>query len=193
VKRRLLLILLLLVGGAIVNVAVAWGCATFASLPTTLTPQAMKNEDRVWWRARAPDDFPSDPDWAGVHVARGSALLRLAVQSGGMSSVVAHRLRSGWPTPAMERSHWSSINQFEWRDAWTVDSPVSFSVPLRPIWPGFAINTLFYALILWLLFAAPFVLRRRRRIKRGLCPQCAYPVGASDVCTECGASVASTV
>jgi hypothetical protein len=59
-------------------------------------------------------------------------------------------------------------------------------IPYIPIWPGFAINTMFYAGILWLVFAAPFALRRRRRIKRGLCPACAYPVGESDVCTECG-------
>jgi hypothetical protein len=65
-------------------------------------------------------------------------------------------------------------------------------IPLRPIWPGFAINTLFYAGILWLLFAAPFALRRRfrgGRIKRGLCPACAYPVGDSPVCSECGKAV----
>jgi hypothetical protein len=64
------------------------------------------------------------------------------------------------------------------------------TVPICPIWPGFAINTLFYAAIVWLLFAAPFALRRRRRIKRGLCPACAYPVGESAVCTECGKAVA---
>jgi hypothetical protein len=69
------------------------------------------------------------------------------------------------------------------------DIPAVRVVPYQPIWPGFAINTLFYAGILWLLFAAPFALRRRRRIKRGLCPACAYPVGASDVCTECGKPV----
>jgi hypothetical protein len=60
------------------------------------------------------------------------------------------------------------------------------AIPTKIIWGGLAINTLFYAGILWLLFAAPFALRRRRRIKRGLCPACAYPVGESDVCTECG-------
>ena len=53
--------------------------------------------------------------------------------------------------------------------------------------PGFAINTVFYAVVLWLLFAAPLALRRRRRIKRGLCPKCAYPVGTNKRCTECGA------
>jgi len=36
------------------------------------------------------------------------------------------------------------------------------------------------------MFGAPKSLRRRRRIKRGLCPACAYPVGQSPVCTECG-------
>ena len=59
-------------------------------------------------------------------------------------------------------------------------------LPLRPIWPGFAINTLFYAVVLWLLIPGPFALRRLIRIRRGLCPACAYPRGESDVCSECG-------
>ena len=59
-------------------------------------------------------------------------------------------------------------------------------IPVKPIWPGFAINTIFYAAILWLPVVGLGALRRRRRIKRGLCPECAYPVGDSAVCTECG-------
>ena len=67
-------------------------------------------------------------------------------------------------------------------------------LPIGLIWPGFAINTLFYAGILWLMFAAPgFALRRRRRIKRGLCVKCAYPLGASSVCSECGTPRSSAV
>jgi len=65
--------------------------------------------------------------------------------------------------------------------------PPSYRVfPYWPTFPGFAINTLFYAAICWGLFAIPVALRRRRRINRGLCPSCAYPIGASEVCTECG-------
>ncbi len=60
------------------------------------------------------------------------------------------------------------------------------AVPLNPIWPGFAVNTLFYAAVLWLLICGPFALRRFIRVKRGLCPACAYPRGESDVCSECG-------
>ncbi len=59
-------------------------------------------------------------------------------------------------------------------------------LPLHPIWPGFAINTLFYAAILWLLIPGPFALRRFLRVKRGLCPKCAYPMGESALCSECG-------
>jgi len=62
-------------------------------------------------------------------------------------------------------------------------------LPFLPIWPGFAINTIFYAAIVWIIFVAPFALRRFRRIKRGLCPACAYPIGSSAVCTECGVTV----
>jgi hypothetical protein len=31
--------------------------------------------------------------------------------------------------------------------------------------------------------------RREVRRERGLCPACAYPVGTSEVCTECGKAV----
>ena len=62
-------------------------------------------------------------------------------------------------------------------------------IPLKPLWPGFAINTVFYAAVLWLLLICPGRLRRFLRLRRGLCPACAYPIGTSDVCTECGKPV----
>ena len=46
--------------------------------------------------------------------------------------------------------------------------------------------------IVSLIVASVLQVRENRfegRIKRGLCPACAYPVGASDVCTECGKPV----
>ncbi len=55
---------------------------------------------------------------------------------------------------------------------------------------GFTINTLFYAAIFWLLIPGPFALRRFQRVRRGLCPKCAYPMGESSVCTECGGALA---
>jgi hypothetical protein len=66
-------------------------------------------------------------------------------------------------------------------------------LPYRLIWRGMLINTVFYALILWLLIPGPFVLRRLIRLKRGRCPKCGYDlrgappeVGAGGGCPECG-------
>lgn len=71
---------------------------------------------------------------------------------------------------------------------WEVDLT---HLPLRPLFPGFYINTILYASIWWaILFFRP--LRRRRRIARGQCPACAYSLaglpGGADKCPECGAA-----
>ncbi|MCH7547518.1 MAG: hypothetical protein IID30_14045 [Planctomycetes bacterium] len=69
--------------------------------------------------------------------------------------------------------------------------PVILVLPLRPLWTGFAINTIFYAAIFWLLIPGPFVLRRAIRRKHGLCVKCAYDLRGADheACPECGAEV----
>jgi hypothetical protein len=61
-------------------------------------------------------------------------------------------------------------------------------LPVLPTWPGFAVDTLLYALILWLLISGPFALRRLIRIKRGRCPKCGYDLrhALSGGCPECG-------
>ncbi len=75
---------------------------------------------------------------------------------------------AGWPTEALGYT-------------WTSNEFPAYS-SLRPIWPGLAVNTLFYAALLWL----PFAVRQWIRMWRGLCPRCGYPMGESDLCTECG-------
>jgi hypothetical protein len=66
-------------------------------------------------------------------------------------------------------------------------------LPLLPLFPGFAINTILYAAIVWVLFAVPGAVRRRVRRKRGQCALCGYSMRGSvgNVCPECGAAVAS--
>ncbi len=61
-------------------------------------------------------------------------------------------------------------------------------LPLCPAWPGFAVNTVFYAAILWLVIPGPFALRRFLRRKRGLCVACGYDLRHADheACPECG-------
>ncbi len=97
--------------------------------------------------------------------------------------------RSGWPFCSLEwewqqkdhsilgveNSYLGAIQIGEYR------------LPIRLLPRYFAFNAIFYAVIILPLFAAPEFVRRRYRIKRGLCPSCAYPIGESEVCTECGA------
>ena len=62
----------------------------------------------------------------------------------------------------------------------------SYAIPTRPIWPGLIANTIFYAVILWLLICGPFSLRRLIRMKRGQCLKCGYLIGEAALCSECG-------
>ena len=69
------------------------------------------------------------------------------------------------------------------------DPQAARMAPLAPIWSGLVINTAFYATLVWLLIHGLSALRRLLRVRRGLCPKCAYPMGESAVCTECGGAV----
>ena len=83
---------------------------------------------------------------------------------------------SGWPF----RTSWS-----EWTNKRKLLS-------LRPIWPGFVNNTIFYAAILSMVTLGPFAARRMIRRKRGRCIRCGYDLrgtsGGEAVCPECGAT-----
>ena len=66
-------------------------------------------------------------------------------------------------------------------------------LPYRPIWFGFAVNTLFYASIFGLLRFAWRSARRRSRIARGRCAACGYIVAGLAVCPECGMAINASV
>jgi hypothetical protein len=220
-RRHLVKIVLLLTGGAIINIAVAWGCALWA-IP------AKQLGDGVH-RVTAPIQSKSHPQWFEPRSLQSHPMyLRSETYAPGLTLTqtsiyelfhgaqvmvpdrIVHESCAGWPTRSLE-----SIGLIEWQgvgpmtvEKWeygcaaapalrpqTIRSlffgPYASPLPLRPVWPGFAINTLLYAIILWTLFALPFAWRRRRRISRGLCAACGYPVGMSDVCTKCGRPVRS--
>ena len=204
-KRRLALVLLLLAGGAIVNVAVA--------LRFVVTTPNLR-----YWTSWHKDSFPlleeddGNVPSAGVTVGsrsrtRQNGHVEIERWSSGLRFVqalppptgdrVSHptlgsvpsRFEIGWPVATLA-TPW--VESRAALNAVVDDAGIQWQLARRMrvlLWRGFAINTVFYAAILWLLFAGPFALRRRRRIKRGLCPKCAYPVGTSDVCTECGGVV----
>lgn len=226
--------------GAMVNVAVAWGCAVFIDL-RNVPEQFNVTHDPVsetWIADTRRDGFgvsqsirrevmPSTYGVTSDHYileidAMASPIIvlepgetieregqdkhRTAGTSGHQHFLTLEPWTNfcGWPMPSMRcwlenqsgyPSSLASARRGPVRLVAGIDlsggkiGPDSRALPLQPMWLGFAINTLFYATILWMLFAAVLALRRRRRMKRGLCPACAYPVGTSPVCTECGAPV----
>jgi hypothetical protein len=208
---RVIVFLLL---GAIVNVAVAWGCALIVDPEATdRIERGVNISGKTHWEVFRQRSFGTERVTSllflreiAASTATADQILPRWCQSEALgareqmlpfppSSGPIFQAR-GWPFVAIsqrfvrsqsDRSTSSSIDLAFPDFAGNPRSPRL--LPLRPIWPGFAINTLFYAGMLWLLFAAPFALRRRRRIRRGLCPACAYPVGDSEVCTECGTAV----
>lgn len=61
-------------------------------------------------------------------------------------------------------------------------------LPLKPLWFGFMINLVFYALVLWLITLAALTVRRLIRNRRGRCIKCGYDLRGdiSQGCPECG-------
>lgn len=205
---RICLFLLL---GAIVNVAVAWGFALWGDY--RFDPQQIYSHfDRPRWMyslnygvGRTHVSFvPDNGNWGGGTLQPSAATLPYwsEARSPPANETLVdpgmpwyYEDAFGWPMRSTygvlctrKGRKWEAVKGLEVlrrNDA----SPLPFRLlPLQPITRGFAINTLFYAVILWLLFAAPLALRRRRRIKRGQCPACAYDLRGSDSpkCPECG-------
>ncbi len=190
-KRRLPIVAIFLLVGAVMNVAEAWWSAFPSPHPSRFTHLA-EPSDLAWWETNAPDDFPNLPlELRSLSESNMSGrLIRPWIPNEGKitpdhQDSFTH-IRCGWPAHALDGWYWSRGNAdavlshaFVIREGW-------LWVPLRPIWPGIVINTLFYAVVVWLVTCGPFAARRLNRIRRGLCPKCEYPMGESAVCTECG-------
>ena len=230
-----LLVFLLL--GAIINVAVAWGCAIWSGTESASVVAPPRStllwscvsageveslrgmmHKRGWTLRQQPYEMQRMyPNRLYAQRARTVGVDRIVVDEhreidsvysyDPFSSHTVLFTFSGWPARSGVNEEWSPLAGVERCPLLSAGIEIPFrqvlgsnlkcaSAPLAPIWPGFAINTIFYAAIVWMLFTLPGYIKRirgTRRIKRGLCARCAYPVGppGSDTCTECGAPVSA--
>ena len=238
-KHWIFKLVLFLLLGAIVNVAVAWGCAYWSPFPRIgsnapqtsswanidpLSAEARWLEERGWQLTRS-EVPPTDR-----YLRRFFKFVRFEIQQFSRSTFGLERIeyrewsadarfhdnmtgvievpcrspflartRAGWPLPALHGEQRAGLISSGRVLTWQYGTAVPFPtfgkpstsdaiLPLRPLWPGFAINTAFYAAILWLLALLPFTARRMIRHNRGHCLKCGYDLRGdfSGGCPECG-------
>jgi hypothetical protein len=206
-RRCIVKLVLLIFAGAIINIAVAWGCYIYGTqsvaveesvdvpashvkrmaqqLPSnaTLSRTSFRYQSIGFAADRIYGELP-DPRIDGAFSVPGG------YQRPGCSVV---EVRSGLPIHAI-----SFIRLRDQHDSIALIGARRIGgrlMPTRPLGAGFAINTIFYAAIVWGLFAVPGVIRRRIggvRRKRGQCAACGYSrrgTPQSEKCPECGGNI----
>jgi len=213
ILRMIALLLAWVIAGATLNVAVAWGLWLWGERPgsyESFRTDSLTAQDQSNWSRWSVDDWPAAPEFARAATTFGLRFRSLYATVNSFSA--ADLSDEEWRRKAEIRRFYSidscrvgwpmALAIIEQADTSEGQPPVQSSrsdafhlgkhyYPSRPLWPGFAINTVFYAGVLWVLCCGPFALRRMIRRRRGQCARCAYPIGQSPVCTECGAPHAS--
>jgi hypothetical protein len=208
-RRLAIKLVLFLLLGAIVNIAVAWGLAIVQPGRMQWRTDELSAVEECWLLdhgEQAANDVIED-----IGPGRTVRQIHLADSQWDTDPKYASRPERpffvwfysvGTPSRSLSLVIWSHSRDWarnhghpavinkppEEMQAWSVAGRL---VPLRPLWPGFAVNTLFYAAVLWFIFAIPGGVKRLRRRAKGWCIHCGYDLrGAShDRCPECGKAV----
>src|SRR5262249_34922050 len=156
---------LFLLLGAILNVAVAWG-VLFVYFKPGETTLSSAQASKLWDGLALPWTISGT---ASGHEERQFGSHGLFLATDPLGSRGAEVTISGFPCNCFQAVYvyWSGqYLRTGWRypDLWPL--PDIEVLPSSILWPGFMINTICYAAILWLLFklpGVPFELRRRWR------------------------------
>ena len=210
-KRRLFKLALLLFLGAIVNVAVAWGCAAWSAplYSGSLEVTSRKIADNVFEGVTRRRVFGHTRvnygTFSELVVGKTAAQMTQIVWLPGDNYC---EMRAGWPLRTLRCRNLVEIemggtisitinankaNPIQGGIVLTqfsIGNPAQSwrALPYQPVWSGIVINTIFYAATLWFLSIGPFEVRRMIRRKRGHCIKCGYDLRGAEheVCPECG-------
>ena len=199
--------LVLLILGAVVTAAVSAACAAWSGREQHYNniyadwsdpPPLSAFEER--WVARRPID--DDHQWT-VGELRSFGYERreyfmIPVEFGSIGGVATDSAwtRSGWPWLATQCFELHGYDTVTYESAipimvqFDMGGPIRLPrpIPYEPLWIGFAANSCFFAVALWLIWIAPRFAVRVVRIRNRRCPRCSYPRGTSVRCPECGQS-----
>lgn len=210
-KHRLFKLVLFLILGAMVNVAVAWGCAYWIGLTSVIARETSpKRYSMSTWQVFGHFDRigASRMGWRlppfividDVRTLNIDSYIQTLPQEDVPHMQLGEVLdRRGFPMLSMECEFINTTDK-PWNPIYQVEYGIMLettpgsderglrAIPLRIIWLGFVLNTIIYAVLLWLLTLGPFTARRMIRSKRGRCIKCGYDLrGDFELgCPECG-------
>lgn len=193
VTRR---ILVSLAGGFVLTTVGAWLATLLVVLP------ANRRSPERSWPAGVPAGWPAVGDATVHETALLTGTRRYTMVSGPVRAFVADTFRAGWPCRALEATRFDgdsppsgtapeSASTLWHRGLFELPvlrrgTPLADRrLPIKPLLPGFAVDWLFFGAIAWTLTSGAAFVRRRGRLRRGLCPHCGYPLKGG-ACPECG-------
>ncbi|MEM7229290.1 MAG: hypothetical protein AAF432_10810 [Planctomycetota bacterium] len=106
-----------------------------------------------------------------------------------------YHVARGWPLITLRARYWHvRLTRFLQSDGITLPKPwvgviylrIPRVLPTTPIWSGIILNSLFYAVVGFVIVRILLLIRHIVRARRNRCRQCGYPRGTSSVCSECG-------
>ena len=178
--KRLFESLLFLLLGAMASVLVAWICAPYricAPDPSQVEWVAMflpplhPEDDISFWTAHRPAGFPETPDYTITDLDRfGASVENMTTKFNPDRKYDLYIFRSGFPILSMQGGEFSAYDCAEPTPTLAASHRVGVAtveigrlqkeLALLPIPVPFAINSTVWAVLLWVLFRWPFVLRR---------------------------------
>lgn len=210
-RRVIIAVIVWLIVGCIISTLVAWGCVAISANRTLDVRRlgqmrAAQYEEEERQRAAGEASF-GGRYLSGLYLSFGTRVL--TIKSAPSQRGWREEHTAGWPMVSLQAQRIADIGRSPvWRAGVrlgklsliypTADkSPVITGptiatdrlLPIAPIWPAFAINAAFWAAMCWLVWRIAGWMTRWQRGLRGMCGWCAYPIGTSPVCTECGRNV----
>jgi hypothetical protein len=192
--------------GVLSTILTSWACVWFGVLRTDRAPRPV----RVW-RSQVPSHWP--PPERGTSssgaLLTGERRYFTEPRSGAarygpspFSTYIVDYVESGWPFRSMGAERWlddtgaSSPIGSGPSVLWTqgiadanafnqTGGLIERRLPIRPLWVGFAANTLLWGAAFFALHTSMTIARARMRRRRGKCVNCGYPMSARP-CPECG-------